>query len=52
MAFDTSAIRHGVYVTFAYIMLFYLNMCGQVITYKKHLFAYKRRGERVSQWHR
>lgn len=51
MAFDMPAVEHGVYVTFAYILVFYICICGQVITYKKHLFAYRSRGERVSQWH-
>lgn len=46
--FDEVAIRHGVYVTGAYIALFNVFIVCQVVSYKRVFLAYRARGEKVS----
>lgn len=49
--FDETAIRHGVYVTGAYIVLFYVFIICQVISHKRIYFAKRARGERFERYY-
>lgn len=46
---EEPAIRHGVYVTAAYVLVFYASLVGQTIARKKTTRSYKARGEKVCQ---
>lgn len=45
---EDAAIRHGVYVTAAYILVFKVCLIGQTVSRKRLLKAYRARGEFVS----